>query len=170
MSNYPCTGIELLVFRVHINSSLIFCFPDTERTTFYYIKIEIDIYQKIRLIQQKMEDEICSVCSYYMQCITCNSCKKSVCKYCRLETCDWCDHMRTDCNSCPMCNKLVTICGNNKVCMTWIISGTYNGEISYCSRHDNLVPSEGGYKNCDIEHERSFVKQKMMDLYRDNIV
>lgn len=113
--------------------------------------------------------EICAVCKYYTPCDFCTSCNKSICVNCAHETCSWCDHMRTSCDACPLCNRLITLCGNTRVCMTWVISGTYNGEISYCSLHDSLVPSEGGLKNCDIEHERSFVKQKLMELYGDFI-
>jgi hypothetical protein len=120
------------------------------------------------LKQINMADRIvvlCKICNSYMVGDECFSCHNMICDNCSLEMCDWCDNMRTSCDACPICNKVVTLCGGNKVCMSWINTGMYTNEIGYCMTHNNLVPTDSPPKSCTVIYDPESVNLKYQILY-----
>lgn len=106
-------------------------------------------------------ENICYICkSLTDNSDNCKSCNNTVCEVCSLQECDWCDHMRTYCDPCPLCNKVFILCGGNRVCSSWITSGMYNNEIAYCVTHNNLVPTDEPPKSCSLIYDPESVSLK----------
>lgn len=99
--------------------------------------------------------------------ITCESCQKKYCSKCSFPDCDWCEHMKTSCNSCLSCNKLIKLCSGNIVCMISVIVGIDEKEIAYCKTHKFLTYYDDNCSNDDhdIISQKDIVREKCRKLF-----
>lgn len=109
---------------------------------------------------------ICKKCGENICEFRCETCLREICDDCTLYPCDWCDHMRTSCDPCPFCNKILKLCGGNMVCQSWIVTGMYDSEIAYCIVHNNMVPVDKPPKECILVHDKEAVDMKYNILYK----